>query len=77
MFLGKRRYPCATIHTVVRVSAEIELPLCDRCDESEAGLYHLANSLSIKRSYGVQFARQKGPDGNVPVGFVLKTDDAQ
>lgn len=43
---------------VVRVSAEIELPLCDCNDESEAGLYHLANGLPIKRSYQVQFTRR-------------------
>ncbi|OAD54915.1 hypothetical protein WN48_05795 [Eufriesea mexicana] len=55
----KEAVPCATIHTVVRVSAEIELPLCDCNDESEAGLYHLANGLPIKRSYEVQFTRQR------------------
>lgn len=44
---------------VVRVSAEIELPLCDCNDESEAGLYHLANGLPIKRIYQVQFTRRR------------------
>ncbi|CAD1480647.1 unnamed protein product [Heterotrigona itama] len=32
-------------HGCARVSAEIELPLCDCCDESEAGLYHLASTV--------------------------------